>query len=120
MFKPTKKLLLLLGAFALLAGTVYAFTVLLIFDVVPPGNCRETDTGIDFFTPGHITGNFSVSGQNYNGTFSDACLSSTSIVELVCGGTINPKYNHLGAAILEDCATFNKTCKTFGGESACA
>ena len=104
---------------ALVAGSIYAFTVLVVFDVVPRGNCVESDKGINFLKAGNIMGNFSAGGQSYNGTFFDTCLSNTSIIELVCGGSINARYDHLGAALLEDCGVFNKTCVQLPWDAGC-
>mgnify|MGYP000232868687 CR=1 FL=1 len=122
MFKITKKLLLISFMIALLSASIYAFTVLVVFVVDPPGNCTETDRGIDFLQAGSVNGTFRVGNQTFNGVFYDNCLSNTSIIELVCGGTISNRWSHLGAALLEDCGVFNKTCVDFGPNvgAACA
>ncbi len=106
--KATKHLLSILVALAIVATGAYALIVLLVADVVPPGNCFETDGALDYAHAGNITGSFSGGNSTfYNATFSDSCVSNTSVIEFLCGSSVAPQYNNLAAAVMEDCTALN-------------
>jgi len=128
MNKTTKKLMLITLIVSLIIASVSAFQVLLVANVAPlPFNvCVEYDEGIAFDNPGAINGTFVIGNQTFSGLFPDTCLSNTTIIEMVCGKSINQNYKHLAAALVEDCAVVhagNSTalgvCAEFGGWARC-
>ncbi|MEK6903330.1 MAG: hypothetical protein AABW64_01645 [Nanoarchaeota archaeon] len=97
-----------------LSISVYAFIVLVVVNVLPPGNCAETDRGLNFFQAGSISGTFQAPGMNVtNATFVDTCISTTALIEFVCGGSVAQQYNNLAAAVYEDCNVFSNSTKRF-------
>jgi len=113
--KWNKKILLWLIASVVVAAGAYAYTVLSVFNVVPSGNCVETDFGLDFRTAGSITGKFQGSFGTVQGTYHDFCVSNTDIYEFVCGTSLSNssnKYAGLAAIVWEDCTTL-------GGSGVC-
>tara|TARA_Y100000310_G_scaffold335338_2_gene417134 strand:- start:44115 stop:44480 length:366 start_codon:yes stop_codon:yes gene_type:complete len=110
--KLSKKMWLFLIAFIAVAAGAYAFIILVVANVVPPGNCVETDAGLDFFSAGSISGSFQAPGMNAtnNVTFTDVCASNTTVFEFVCGSSVSNNYRGLAALVWEDCnATGNAT-----------
>ncbi len=95
--------------------------------VVNTYSCSETDGGLNYLTAGSITGSFwwnitgnstnSTSVGTYNGTFTDTCVTNTTLVEVACGGSINPAYNTLAGAVYVNCAipATNVTNSTYQG-----
>lgn len=106
--KVPKSLLTLFALLVIATTGVYALIPLFVADVIPPGNCVETDGALDYAHAGNITGSFSGGNSTfYNVTFSDNCASNTSIIEFLCGSSVAPQYSNLAAAVLEDCTSLN-------------
>lgn len=118
--KISKKLWAFLAASTIVAGSAYAFIVLVVVNVIPPGNCQETDGGLNFLQAGKMSGIFSAPGINAtNATFVDTCASGTHVIEFVCGKNIAQQYNSLAAAVLEDCRTASAMNMTRCVNGAC-
>ena len=74
--------------------------------------CSETDSGLNYFSKGNITGSFWWPGANgtnltYVGSLADSCTSNTVLLEGVCGSSINTSLSNLAGALYVDCAAPN-------------
>ena len=74
--------------------------------------CSETDSGLNYFSKGNITGSFWWPGANgtnltYVGSLADSCTSNTVLLEGVCGSSINANLSNLAGALYVDCAAPN-------------
>ena len=112
--KLSKKMWLFFAVFIAIAVGAYALVVIVIADVIPSGNCVETDSGLDYLNAGSISGTFKIGNTTYsNVTLSDNCASNTIVAELVCGSNVrinNTSFPHLAALVWENCnATGNAT-----------
>lgn len=113
--KINKLFLFLILGFVLLSSLVYAFFVLAVVNVVPPGNCNGPyppgTNGLDYGYAGYIGGTFNYTGAPMNSTngtllhqtFFDTCAANNTLIEFVCGGQINPAYNAYAGAVLVTC-----------------
>ena len=80
--------------------------------IVNANSCSETDSGLNYFAQGTITGSFWWAGTNgtnltYTGSLTDTCTSSTVLLEGVCGSSINASLSNLAGALYVNCAAPN-------------
>lgn len=78
--------------------------------VVDVTNCMESDTGMDYFNEGTISGNFSLNNWKYSGSYTDTCIDNITLAEGVCGSSVWSGYSHLAAGIVVDCSGYDKHC----------
>ncbi len=89
--------------------------------IVNANSCSETDSGLSYYAQGTITGSFWWPGANgtnvtYSGSLTDTCISSTVLLEGVCGSSIN--VTGLAGALYVDCSAPNPAYGCVNG--ACA
>ena len=131
-----KLFLFLVFGFIFLSSLVYAFYVLVIANITPGGYCIEFEAqnplsgghypppGLEYGNPGYINGSFS-SGLPSGVHLNDFCLNSNTLVEFVCGSSINPAYSQYAGAVLVQCGepgvpgTQCMMFPTYGGAGAC-
>ncbi|MGV8142897.1 MAG: CARDB domain-containing protein [Candidatus Pacearchaeota archaeon] len=75
-------------------------------------SCSETDGGLNYYAQGTVTGSFWWPGTNgtnltYVGGLTDACASSTVLLEGACGSSINTSLSNLAGALYVNCAAPN-------------
>jgi len=114
MNKITKKIILFSGILIVLTASVIAFQVLFVATVAPFSTCTETDSFAVPFTQqfgiaGVMNGTFILGNQTFIGPFADRCLNNTTLIEFVCGSSVNSSFSNLAAALLVDCATLNSS-----------
>lgn len=109
-----KILSVLIVSLAVLAVFVFAQTPLTNPPpvIVNANSCSETDGGLNYFSQGTVTGSFWWLGANntnvtYSGSLADTCISSTTLLEGVCGSSINSSLSNLAGALYVDCAAPN-------------
>lgn len=88
--------------------------------IVNAYSCSETDSGLNYFAQGTITGSFWWAGANgtnatYFGNLIDTCTSSTVLLEGVCGSSINSSLSNLAGALYVDCAAPNSNFRCLNG-----
>ena len=87
--------------------------------LVNANSCSETDGGLNYATYGSVTGSFwwptgNFSNGTYIGTFTDVCVSNTTLLEGVCGSSISANYSNLAGAVYVDCSTLSNSSTSWG------
>jgi hypothetical protein len=77
--------------------------------IVNANSCLETDGGFNYFQAGSVSGSFWWLGANgtnmtYSGSLADTCVSSTLLLEGVCGSSVGAGYSSLAGAFYVDCS----------------